>query len=138
MNRYYIDTNILIFIAMDRDSIHRDVMKIIDKYDTQLYTSTVCVQELIHLYQIGKLSYKKFKTAKDIFSHIAEAGIKIIPITERHLMAYAGLPLHDNHNDPNDRLIIAQAISDKITLISSDTKFKLYQEQGLKFVFNRR
>jgi PIN domain nuclease of toxin-antitoxin system len=35
-------------------------------------------------------------------------------------------------------VIIAQAISDKIPLISSDQKFKLYTSQGLDFVFNKR
>ena len=39
---------------------------------------------------------------------------------------------------PNDRLIIAQAISDKIALVSSDRKFYMYEKYGLEFVFNRR
>jgi len=38
----------------------------------------------------------------------------------------------------NDHLIISQAISDKIPVISSDYKFKEYIEQGLDFVFNKR
>lgn len=138
MNRYYIDTNILIFIAMDKYSIHRDVMNIMDRYDTQLYTSTVCVQEMIHLYQIGKLSYKQFKTSADIFTHIEQAGIKIVPVNEKHLKEYARLPLYDGHSDPNDRLIIAQAISDKLPLISSDLKFALYTKNRLLFVRNKR
>jgi PIN domain nuclease of toxin-antitoxin system len=42
------------------------------------------------------------------------------------------------HNDPNDHAIIAQAIADKIPVISSDHKFKSYISQGLKLVFNKR
>ncbi|OAV63386.1 hypothetical protein Barb6_03775 [Bacteroidales bacterium Barb6] len=38
----------------------------------------------------------------------------------------------------NDHAIIAQAISDKIPLISSDTKFQYYTGQGLDFIFNKR
>lgn len=37
-----------------------------------------------------------------------------------------------------DHLIISQAISDRIDLISSDTKFKEYISQGLKFIYNKR
>jgi len=35
-------------------------------------------------------------------------------------------------------MIIAQAISDKMPVISSDRKFKLYEKQGLQLVFNKR
>lgn len=48
------------------------------------------------------------------------------------------LPMYENHRDPNDRLIIAQAMSDKISLVSSDRKFEQYTKYGLDFIFNRR
>jgi PIN domain nuclease of toxin-antitoxin system len=46
-------------------------------------------------------------------------------LNEHHLLKYAemNIPVKE-HNDPNDHVIIAQAISDKIPLISSDNKFK--------------
>ena len=40
------------------------------------------------------------------------------------------------HNDPSDRLIIAQAIIEKIPIISSDKKFPEYRKQGLEFIPN--
>ena len=43
-----------------------------------------------------------------------------------------------DHRDPFDRLIIAQAISDKATLISSDLKFQWYEKYGLTFIQNKR
>jgi len=52
-------------------------------------------------------------------------------------MRYYLEPASD-HKDPNDHIIIAQSISDKIPVISSDRKFKLYEKQGLKLVFNKR
>jgi PIN domain nuclease of toxin-antitoxin system len=54
------------------------------------------------------------------------------------LMAYAEFTPSRDHKDPNDHMIIAQAISDKIPLISSDNKFKPYEKQGLQLVFNKR
>ena len=45
---------------------------------------------------------------------------------------------NNDHRDPNDRLIIAQAISDRATLISSDRKFDRYERYGLQFMFNKR
>ncbi len=46
--------------------------------------------------------------------------------------------MFDDHRDPNDRLIVAQAISDRVPLISSDRKFERYRNYGLDFMFNER
>ena len=42
-----------------------------------------------------------------------------------------------DHKDPFDHIIIAQAISHMMTLISSDTKFPFYRKQGLKLIENK-
>ena len=43
-----------------------------------------------------------------------------------------------DHRDPFDRMIIAQAISDKATLVSSDLKFQWYSKYGLHTILNER
>lgn len=55
-----------------------------------------------------------------------------------NFQCYASLPFIKDHRDPFDRLIIAQAISDKATLVSSDLKFQWYEKYGLDFVQNKR
>ena len=50
---------------------------------------------------------------------------------------WAILETVEGHNDPNDRLIISQAMTEKMPLISSDTKFPRYVEYGLNFISNR-
>jgi PIN domain nuclease of toxin-antitoxin system len=142
MNRYYLDTNILVFLLEKRsDEISKEVGELIMDYENLLFTSTICVHELIHLSQIGKLHIKRKGKNADIseFSQwLDEISIKIVPVTVQNLQTYSTLPLFDEHRDPNDRLIIAQAISDKIALVSSDRKFYMYEKYGLEFVFNRR
>ncbi len=136
--RYLLDTNILVFFFTDPSELHRDVRYIIDDYESQLYTSSVCVQELIHLIQIGKVKHKRFRKIEDLFMYMQQAGIRIAPITEKHLHAYANLPLDAEHRDPMDRLIVAQAISDQIPLISSDNNFERYKRHQLNFIHNKR
>lgn len=139
--RLYIDTNILVFALFDPDKLSKEVKAMISDYSNILFTSTVCIDELIHLCQIGKIAYggkKDFIKAESMIPRVEDAGIDIIPISKRHLQQVATLPLYEDHRDPNDRLIIAQAISDKIPLISSDHKFKLYIPHGLNFIFNKR
>jgi PIN domain nuclease of toxin-antitoxin system len=91
------------------------------------------------LWRIGKVKSKKFKSANDLVKSIeTDLLIKIEPFSIQNLEVLSKLIVSENHNDPFDHAIISQAISDKLTLISSDTKFKRYTSQKLKFVFNRR
>lgn len=140
--RYYLDTNILAFLMTDSISqLSQDVRGIFEDYASILYTSTVCVQELIHLYQIGKIESNRRSIqegAANVVDWLHGAGIGINQVTETNLKAFAALPLHGDHRDPNDRLIIAQAISDRIPLVSSDRKFERYRRYGLEFTLNER
>ena len=141
--RYYLDTCILAFIFAGRhNELSNDIKDVIFDYSNILLTSTVCVQELIHLAQIGKLNKGKgnkgIVTAKDVIVWLDSTGIEIVPVSRLHLRQFAALPFHGDHHDPNDRLIIAQAISDRIPLISSDGNFGDYVEDGLEFIYNER
>lgn len=55
---------------------------------------------------------------------IANNGIELLNITTKHIAVVADLPLH--HRDPFDRLIIAQAIVEKIPIVGIDEAFDLY------------
>ena len=70
---------------------------------------------------------KAFFQAEDIIPEIENAGINISPVSKKHLQQVAVRPLHETHRDPNDRLIVAQAISDQIPRVSSDRKFTLHE-----------
>ena len=137
--RYYFDTNILIFVLLrDDDSISHDVRHILQDYSNRFYVSSIAVQEFIHAYKSGGIVDVHHKSVKDLFHSIEASGIEIVPMNKYHLLQYTSLEAVNGHKDPNDHIIIAQAISDKIPIISSDRKFKEYVRQGLGLVFNRR
>lgn len=141
--RYYLDTNILVFMVLNkRDDISNDVRAMLADYGNSFLTSTCCMSELVHLVQIGKFKMPKGadmrKEAETAMKTIAEYGVQVIPVTMKHIDTLAVFPLFDDHRDPNDRLIISQAISDRIPLISSDRKFSKYERYGLEFIFNER
>ena len=140
--RLYLDTNILVFLLGDHQSLDKDVLGMIFDYSNTLYTSTTCVHELIHLFQIKKISWRNQEgrhiNAEDILDSLLSMSITILSISEKNLQVYATLPFLKDHRDPFDRLIIAQAISDKATLISSDLKFQWYEKYGLTFIQNKR
>ena len=76
--------------------------------------------------------------AESVVDWLHEMDIRIVPVSEKHLRTYATLPIQDDHRDPNDRLLIAQAITDRTALVSSDHKFAWYEKEGLEFIFNKR
>lgn len=142
--RVYLDTNILAFmVGQDRwTSIGDDVRGVIKDYDTLLLSSSVCFAELVHLIQIGKVRIPGQKDVRKAsilaLKRLEELGVSMVPTTMEHIKTLMELPLYDDHRDPNDRLIIAQAMSDRVTLISSDRKFMRYGRYGLDFIFNER
>jgi len=52
-----------------------------------------------------------------------ETELEIKPIKEEHLKTLEKIPIIYDHKDPSDRIIIAQAITEKITLVSSGRMF---------------
>jgi PIN domain nuclease of toxin-antitoxin system len=135
--RYLIDTNIFISIVIERD-LFSDVREIIEDYENIIYVSSESLKEFIHLAQSGKVILGKSFHLSEIFEFTENTlGFHIKYVSKEHLQMFAKLDRVENHNDPSDRLIIAQALTEKIPLISSDTKFPKYRKQGLELIQNR-
>jgi len=135
--RYLIDANIFIFTIWDKDRLKREVKDILADYSNRIYISAESVKELIHLRQSGKFSSKEKIFADNIVDFIRnETDFEIKPIKQEHLKTLECIPILHNHKDPSDRMIIAQAITEKITLVSSDTMFPHYKKFGLELVYN--
>ena len=142
MGRYLIDTNIFTFLATnDRESVCRDVNEILDDYETELLMSMESVRELIVAYRAGKLISRYFDLPLDLIETIEhDYNIRIIPVDMEVMRTMAKLVVNkaEEHNDPSDHVIISQAITMKLPLISSDRKFPFYEKQGLELIYNRK
>lgn len=88
-----------------------------------VYVSMATIWEIAIKYKSGKLilpsDFKHF-----IPYHLEQNAFKILPITFEHIATINTLDFF--HKDPFDRLLIAQAIHENLTLISKDTKFSEY------------
>ena len=140
MERYILDTNIVVFLVSGEvDNLSKDTEGILGDLNNQLNISSVAVVELLQLYRIGKVKTKKYKTANAIVQAIEkDFYINIIPFAKEHTVTFSLLDTAKGHNDPFDHSIISHAITEKLTLISSDRQFENYTKQKLKFVFNKR
>ena len=63
-------------------------------------------------------------------------GIEFLPLRRDVGYTYSRLILNEAqaHKDPSDHIIISQAITEHLTLLSSDQKFSFYRDQGLNLI----
>jgi len=122
------------------DNISKDVKHILYDLNNQLFTSSVAVSELLQSYRLNKTQQKeKFKNASELVAVLGtDFFITILPFSKEHISTLAKLNIASGHNDPFDHSIISHAITEKLTLVSSDKKFENYTKQKLKFAFNKR
>lgn len=55
---------------------------------------------------------------------VADAGLRTLSLSAAHGLAVGALPVH--HRDPFDRLLIAQAITESLTIVTADRRFEQY------------
>jgi PIN domain nuclease of toxin-antitoxin system len=77
---------------------------------------------------VGKLPSLTLSIEELIQQLISDRFI-VLPISNLHIVTYASIPLHENHKDPFDRLLLATAFAEHIQIISADENFKLYTSQ---------
>ena len=138
MDRYLIDTNVLVQIVTEQD-FTEDVRYMLEYSGAQIYVCSASVQELINLLQCEDVKLQKQKSVSvlNVFEFIENTlGYTIKYIDKGHLNQLCKMDIVDKHTDPFDRIIIAQAITEKLPLISSDKKFPKYKKIGLDFIPN--
>jgi PIN domain nuclease of toxin-antitoxin system len=71
-----------------------------------------------------KVAIGKLDAPAHLLDDIEQRGLRRLPVTFEHAKALLALP--PVHRDPFDRMLIAQAVAEKLTLISSDSAFARY------------
>ncbi|MGH9652827.1 MAG: type II toxin-antitoxin system VapC family toxin [Bryobacteraceae bacterium] len=75
----------------------------------------------------------KLPDSEQVLKGIDAMGARLLPITTKHTALLYSLPAH--HNDPFDRMIIAQALAEDSSVVSSDERFPLYKSAGLQLLW---
>jgi PIN domain nuclease of toxin-antitoxin system len=116
--RLLLDTQVVLWqLAGERDLGPRTREAI--EAASELAFSVVSFAEIGVKAAVGKLS-----VPNDLHSHIVGTGVRIIGLDADHGLAVAHLPLH--HRDPFDRLLIAQAQHERLTLVTADERIAAY------------
>ncbi|SOD18744.1 type II toxin-antitoxin system VapC family toxin [Pedobacter xixiisoli] len=120
--RFILDTHIFLFLINGSSSISENTRTIINSRTSKKFISVVSIWKIVIKINIGKLKLKH--SISDIYSILKDNDITILQIAEIHLKHYLQLSLI--HRDPFDRLIISQAITEDLTLITDDQFIKNY------------
>jgi len=126
MKKYLLDTHYLIWAMKNPDRIKKEIVNIIENTQNVIFISQVSLWEIAIKQKIGKL---EILDTLDLFKIDVELiGFVWLKIKDKHIFETLEIPLFENHRDPFDRLLIAQAKIENLTLISDDAKFDLYLE----------
>ena len=115
--RVLLDTHVLLWAVLNDPRLTTAQARAISQ--GEVYLSSASIWEIGIKRAIGKLD-----VPEDLFEIAVDAGCRPLPISWTHADAAAALPLH--HSDPFDRMLVAQAQCEGLSLASSDSKFGAY------------
>ncbi|MGI8415266.1 MAG: type II toxin-antitoxin system VapC family toxin [Nakamurella sp.] len=116
--RLLLDTHVVLWELAGTRSVSPAAREAIE-HATDLLFSVVSFAEIGVKAAIGKLS-----VPPDLREHVLRSGVQILGLDAEHGMAVANLPMH--HRDPFDRLLIAQARSERLTIVTADRRIAAY------------
>ena len=131
---YLLDTHTFIWAILKSNNLSKKSREIIFNKNNEICISTVSFWEISLKTRMQKFSFEKIKI-KDFPKYAKDMDFTIIDIQENETITFHELPLKENHKDPFDRMLIWQAITKNMTLLSKDRFFDQYKEHGLKIIW---
>jgi PIN domain nuclease of toxin-antitoxin system len=116
--RLLLDTHVMLWQLSATRSLGARAQALIGSA-AELAFSVVSFAEIGVKAGVGKLA-----VPRDLHEHVLGTGVRVLGLSADHGLAVARLPLH--HRDPFDRLLIAQARQDGLTLVTADTRIHAY------------
>ena len=118
MSGFLIDTHVLLWDITGSERLvenHRRIMH----GDGNKFVSIASLWEIAI-----KVSVRKLPMPDDLLDIIAKSDVEILPILPEHAIAVSDLPHH--HRDPFDRMLVAQAQLENLTIMTLDKHIRLY------------
>jgi PIN domain nuclease of toxin-antitoxin system len=118
-----LDTHVLLWWLVGDEALSTIARSIIADADNETFVSAASAWEISIKYKQGRLPTAA-RLVTDLEGTLARRGFSAIPITVHHGDRAGMLPLH--HKDPFDRMLIAQALAESLTLVSNERLFDRY------------
>jgi PIN domain nuclease of toxin-antitoxin system len=126
--RLLLDTHVLLWALVQPSRLSDEVRRHITDARNEVLVSIATPWELCIKASLGKLdpqNYAPLVDSLERFEHaLAVPGFSLLGVSAAHVFATRQLPLH--HCDPFDRLVIAQAVVEGLTLVTHDALLRRY------------
>ncbi len=117
-----LDTHALLWFASGDRRLGRGARQALAASDAIPLLSAAVIWELAIKSSLGRLTLPV--PVDDYVHEKEEEGYRLLPITGAHAARVARLPFH--HRDPFDRLLVSQALAERISVVTRDDVFKKY------------
>ncbi|HLW54829.1 MAG TPA: type II toxin-antitoxin system VapC family toxin [Candidatus Angelobacter sp.] len=121
--RYLLDTGVFLWSLGSVEKLNQAAQELLVRNHDELYLSAVSSWEISIKNSAGKLELPE-PPQRYVPQRMRLLGLRSLPITHSHALAVSELPQH--HNDPFDRLLIAQALSEGLTLMTAEAICRKY------------
>jgi PIN domain nuclease of toxin-antitoxin system len=119
--RLLLDTPVFLWVTADPGRLAEGTRLALAVPENTVFVSAASVWEIAIKRALGRIDFP----LEELAPILARAGFDPLPISVPHAIAAGGLPRH--HADPFDRMLIAQARAENLTLVSEDAAFAAYE-----------
>ena len=121
--KYLLDTAAFLWSVDAQARLNTRAREILENPEAELFLSTVVSWEIMIKVARGRLTLAR-SVSETLNLAVAKFNMHALPITHAHSLALAELPLI--HNDPFDRMLVAQARCENQVLVTADETLKQY------------
>lgn len=124
-----LDTHAWLWMTVAPDRLARSTRRVLSSPRHERFLSTASAWEIAIKYRAGKLRLPE-DPATLVPELLTRTQVVALPVLLRHALHVSSLPRH--HSDPFDRLLIAQAQTEGLTVVTSDDVFDKYEIKVLR------
>jgi PIN domain nuclease of toxin-antitoxin system len=119
-----LDTHVMLWALADSPKLARNIRNLLEADDTTIFVSVATLWEIAikHAAERGDMPI----SGEDAREYCLQSGFGLLPITAQHAITAGALPHH--HRDPFDRMLVAQAISEPLRLVTHDKQVLRYSD----------
>jgi len=122
--KYLVDTSVLLQSLIAKPKLSQRALNLLADDSSELYFSAASSWEITIKTAIGKLILPE-PPSEFVIRAIGLMALRNLDITHSHAFALAALPNH--HRDPFDRMLVAQAQTEQLVLLTTDRVFERYK-----------
>ena len=123
-----LDTHVALWAITDDSRLPQMARELIQSPKTIVWVSAANIWEIAIKYGLGRGDMPV--SSQDAVRYFQESGYRFLPVEAEHAVAVETLPAH--HQDPFDRILIAQALVEPLRLMTHDPLVALYSDTIIK------